>query len=92
MSAEAGRFRCVLTAADEPACESYARVTITDREGASARGCPRHAMLALEGIVGARVDWADTKSLNEFEVKALEITEEIASNRRVPAADMEAGQ
>jgi hypothetical protein len=34
------RFTCTLTRADEPACQSYARVTITDSEGATARGCP----------------------------------------------------
>jgi hypothetical protein len=30
------RFTCTLTTADEPACQSYARVTITDSEGATA--------------------------------------------------------
>ena len=34
------RFTCSLTRADEPACQSYARVTIVDSEGDSARGCP----------------------------------------------------
>ena len=29
------RFTCTLTRADEPACQSYARVTIADAEGAS---------------------------------------------------------
>jgi hypothetical protein len=38
------RFTCTLTQADEPACQSYARVTIVDSEGATARGCPRHAV------------------------------------------------
>jgi len=38
------RFTCTLTTADEPPCQSYARVTITDAEGATARGCPRHAV------------------------------------------------
>ena len=28
------RFTCTLTRADEPACQSYARVTIMDSEGA----------------------------------------------------------
>ena len=27
------RFTCTLTRADEPACQSYARVTIVDSEG-----------------------------------------------------------
>ncbi len=27
-----------------PQCQSYARVTIVDSEGATARGCPRHAV------------------------------------------------
>ena len=30
------RFTCTLTTADEPPCQSYARVTITDAEGATA--------------------------------------------------------
>ena len=33
------RFTCTLTKADEPPCQSYARVTIVDSEGARARGC-----------------------------------------------------
>ncbi len=70
------RFTCTLTKADEPACQSYARVTIEDSEGATARGCPRHAITALDGITGARVDWADSKGLNEWERKALELSEE----------------
>jgi hypothetical protein len=55
------RFTCTLTTADEPACTSYARVTIIDAEGDTARGCPRHAVAALDGITGARVDWADSR-------------------------------
>jgi hypothetical protein len=55
------RFTCSLTRADEPACQSYAGVTIVDSEGATARGCPRHAVAALDGITGAHVDWADSK-------------------------------
>ena len=47
------RFTCILTTADEPACTSYARVTITGAGGATARGCPRHAVAALDGITGA---------------------------------------
>ncbi len=70
------RFTCTLTQADEPACPSYARVTITDSEGATARGCPRHAVAALDGITGGQVDWADSKGLNEWERKALELSEE----------------
>lgn len=70
------RFTCTLTRADEPACLTYARVTILDSEGATARGCPRHAVTALDGITGAHVDWADSKGLDEWERRALELTEE----------------
>ena len=70
------RFTCTLTRADEPACQSYARVTIVDSEAASARACPRHAVAALDGITGAQADWTDSKSLNEWERKALELSEE----------------
>ena len=70
------RFTCTLTKADESPCQSYARVTITDAEGATARGCPRHALAALDGITGARVDWTDSKGLNQWERKALELAEE----------------
>ena len=42
------RFTCTLTRADEPACQSYARVTIVDAEGgqrprvsSARRGSPR---------------------------------------------------
>jgi hypothetical protein len=70
------RFTCTLTRADETECRSYARVTITDSEGGTARGCPRHAVAALDGITGAYVDWADSKGLNEWECKALELSEE----------------
>ena len=55
------RFTCTLTRADEPACQSHARVTIADSEGAIARGCPRHVVAALDGITGAHIDWADSK-------------------------------
>ncbi len=41
------RFTCTLTTADEPACEYYARVTVVDSEGNTARGCPRHAVGAV---------------------------------------------
>jgi len=70
------RFTCTLTRGDEPACQSYARVTIVDSEGATARGCPRHAVAALDGITHAHVDWADSKGFNEWEPKALELAEE----------------
>jgi hypothetical protein len=61
------RFTCTLTRADQPACQSYARVTIMDSEDPAARGCPRHAVAALDGISAARVDGADSKGLNEHE-------------------------
>jgi hypothetical protein len=70
------RFTCTLTTADEPACQSYARVTISDAGGDTARGCPRHAVAALDGITGARVDWADSLGLNEHERQALKLAEE----------------
>ena len=70
------RFTCTLTTADEPACQSYARVTIVDAEGTSGRACPRHALAALNGITGAHVDWPDSKGLDEWERKALELAEE----------------
>jgi hypothetical protein len=70
------RFTCTLTRADEPACQSYARVTIADSEDTAARGCPRHAVAALDGIAGAHVDWADSKGLNEWERQALELAGE----------------
>ena len=60
----------------QPACQSYARVTIVDSEDATARGCPRHAVAALDGITRAHVDWADSKGLNQWERKALELAEE----------------
>jgi hypothetical protein len=70
------RFTRSITRADEPACQSYARVTIVDSEHARTRGCPRHAVAALDGIAGAHVDWADSRGLNQWERKALELTEE----------------
>ncbi len=70
------RFTCSLNTAEEPACQSYARVTIVDSEGARARGCPRHAVAALDGIAGAHADWADSKGLNQWERTALELSEE----------------
>jgi hypothetical protein len=65
------RFTCTLTQAGEPACTSCARVTITDAEGGTARGRPRHAVAALDGITGVRVDWAGSRGLNEHERQAL---------------------
>jgi hypothetical protein len=70
------RFACTLTQADEPACQTYARVTIMDFEGASACACPGHAVAAVDGITGAHIDWTDSKGLNEWERKALELSEE----------------
>ncbi|MGH3228347.1 MAG: hypothetical protein ACRDOA_07160 [Streptosporangiaceae bacterium] len=70
------RFTCTLTKTGEPVCQSYARVTIIDAEGATARGCPRHAVAALNGITGARVDWPDSKGLNQSERTALELAEQ----------------
>jgi hypothetical protein len=70
------RFTCTLTQADEPTCQSYARVTIVDSENAQARGCPRHAVAALNGLAGAHVDWTDSRGLNEWERKALELSED----------------
>jgi len=37
---------------------------------------PRHAVAALDSITGAHVDWADSKGLNQWERKALELSEE----------------
>ena len=48
-----------------------------DCEGATARGCPRHAVAALDGITGAHVNWADSKGLNEWERKALELLRQL---------------
>ena len=70
------RFTCTLTRADEPACQSYARVTIIDSQGDSDRACPRHAVAALDGISRGHVDWSDSKGLNQWELTALELAEE----------------
>ena len=70
------RFACKLIKADELPCPSYARVTIVDAQGGSARACPSHGIAALDGIAGAHVDWTDSKGLNEWEHKALELAEE----------------
>jgi hypothetical protein len=81
------RFTCTLTTSDEPACQSYARVTIAETEGASARACPRHAIAALDGITCAHVDWADSKGLNEWSAKPLSCPKnETGSDRSVPVA------
>jgi len=45
------------------------RVTIVDCEDAAARGCPHHAVAALDGIIGAHVDWDDSEDLNQWERK-----------------------
>ncbi len=73
------RFTCSLTTQDEPECARYARVTVTDAKGASLRGCAEHAVAALFGTRGARVDWADSRGLNEHEVTALRLAEERAA-------------
>ena len=66
------RFTCTLTRADEPACQTYARVTITDSEGASARACPRHARRHHR-----RTSTGPTPGgLNQWERKALGLSEE----------------
>ena len=70
------RFTCTLTKTDEPAWPSHARVTISYAEGASARAYPRHAVAALNGITRARIDWPDSKGLNQWERQALELAEE----------------
>jgi hypothetical protein len=56
-------------------------VTIADALGDITRGCVKHAIDALDHITGARVDWTDTKGLNEFELKALQLTDERAAAR-----------
>ena len=47
-----------------------------DSEGARARARARHAVAALDGITGAHVDWTDSKGLNQWEHKALELSGE----------------
>jgi len=64
-----------------------ARVTIVDSEGGSARACPRHGVAALDGIASAHVGWADSKGLNEWEGRALELSEErsrVVTRTRAP--------
>jgi hypothetical protein len=82
------RFTCTLTTQAEPACTTYARVTITDATGDHARACARHAVAALDAIDGAHVDWADSRGLNEYEQKALELSEEAAA-RWIPRGEAE---
>ena len=43
-------------------------------------GRPNCSAAALDGITGAHVDWADSKGLNEWERKALELSEDEASS------------
>jgi hypothetical protein len=49
---------------------------VIDLDGESARGCARHAVQALNGITGLRVDWDDSRGLNEYERSAIELAEE----------------
>lgn len=72
------RFTCTLTTADQPECQSYARVTITDATGTTARGRPRHAVAVLNGITGAHVVSEDSKGLNEWERQALKLAKELS--------------
>lgn len=69
------RFTCKLARDEQGECTEIARVTVVDSTGERTRGCARHAVQALDGIANGQVDWDDSKSLNEFEVKALEISE-----------------
>jgi hypothetical protein len=77
----AQRFRCM-----EGECDRYARVSIEDAQGQRARGCPRHAVAALDGLAGARVVWDDTRGINEYEATALRIGEERSQLSRKGAA------
>lgn len=69
------RFTCILTPADVPDCPAPARVTVVDPEGGRGRACVPHALEALRAIRGARVDWDDSKGLNDMERKALQLAE-----------------
>jgi hypothetical protein len=40
--------------------------------------------VALDGIIGAYVDWEDSKGLNEWEHKALELSEERSKLAKIP--------
>jgi hypothetical protein len=75
------RFECVLILADEPACQDYAKVTIVDAAGDKARACVGHAIAALFTVNGARVDWDDSRGLNDFEGQALKIADQRAALR-----------
>ena len=44
--------------------------------GQQTAACPRHAVAALDGISRAHVDWPDSKGLNQWERRALELAEE----------------
>jgi hypothetical protein len=70
------RFTCTLTRADQPACQSYAASDDRGLRRATVRGCPRHAAAALAASPRARVDWPDSKGLNQWEHTALELAEE----------------
>ncbi|MGZ3357639.1 MAG: hypothetical protein ACXVBO_22715 [Isosphaeraceae bacterium] len=76
MSAGATRFKCALTRDGEPECARYARVTVADLGGETARGCPEHVVGALFGTRGVRVDWDDSLGLNQHERAALQLAEE----------------
>ena len=57
-------------------------------DGESARGWARHAVQALNGITGLRVDWDDSRGLNQYERSAVELAEERSclAHRQAPAA------
>ena len=77
------RFTCTHSPeSTNPHASPTQRVTIVDSEDVTARGCPRHAVAALDGITGGHVHWADSKGLNEWECKALELSEK---RSRLPA-------
>jgi hypothetical protein len=59
-----------------PQCDRHARVTIEDRARQRDRACPRHAVHALNHLVGARVIWDDSQGINEHEATALRLAEE----------------
>ena len=41
-------------------------------------------LATLDGITGAHVDWTDSKGLNEWERKALELSEEREQTQLTP--------
>lgn len=65
--------KCTLTRADEPACETPAVVAIVDADGKSARACLPHAIAALDGIRGSKVDWSKFTG-SDMARKALELS------------------